>query len=235
MKRSACPSSLAGKKPFLAPARAACQPRVASGDASRPPARRAAAAATALVKVHASEHPRDGNSEPTQLCGQPRTPLATILPGEKASVSTRKPFKPPVSKDSEMSEMYGSSDKVRLCTADPSPKCTNPSPRASPATQRLGAGPQKARLPRFSPHLEDALVLYTPPEEACSEDIKPKCGTRSLPRACLRAAPHTCSRAVCPCTAVVVHTDIYRSAAQRARGARGARPTTRPQAEAAPA
>jgi hypothetical protein len=183
MKRSACPSSLAGKKPFLAPARAACQPRVASGDASRPPARRAAAAATALVKVHASEHPRDGNSEPTQLCGQPRTPLATILPGEKASVSTRKPFKPPVSKDSEMSEMYGSSDKVRLCTADPSPKCTNPSPRASPATQRLGAGPQKARLPRFSPHLEDALVLYTPPEEACSEDIKPKCGTRSMPRA----------------------------------------------------
>jgi len=82
-----------------------------------------------------------------------------------------------------MSEMYGSSDKVRLCTADPSPKCTNPSPRASPATQRLGAGPQKARLPRFSPHLEDALVLYTPPEEACSEDIKPKCGTRSMPRA----------------------------------------------------
>ena len=120
MKRSSCPSSVAGKKPFLMPARAACQPRVATGDTSRPPARRAAAAATALVKVHASEgnseHPKDGNSEPAQLCGPPRTPLATILPGEKASVSTRRPFKPPVSKDSEMFEMYGSSDKVRLCS-----------------------------------------------------------------------------------------------------------------------
>jgi len=26
-------------------------------------------------------------------------------------------------------------------------------------------------------------VLYTPPPEACSEDIKPKCAARSLPRA----------------------------------------------------
>ena len=99
MKRSACPSSVAGKKPFLAPAPFLGQPRVASGDASRPPARRAAGAAMALVKVHASEHPRDGNSSgTTQLCGPPRTPLATIMPGEKASVSTRRPFKPPVSK-----------------------------------------------------------------------------------------------------------------------------------------
>ena len=40
-------------------------------------------------------------------------------------------------------------------------------------------------------------MLYKPPEEACSEDIKPKCGTRSLPRACLRAAPHT--RVPAPC------------------------------------
>ena len=35
-------------------------------------------------------------------------------------------------------------------------------------------------------------MLYTPPEEACSEDIKPKCGTRAMPRGpapCLRPLP----------------------------------------------
>ena len=70
-------------------------------------------------------------------------------------------------------------------------------------------------------------MLYTPPEEACSEDIKPKCGTRSMPRApalcprlkpppwprpappplapCLRAAPPTPCPRTCPRTAVVVH------------------------------
>ena len=201
MKRSSCPSSVAGKKPFLMPARAACQPRIATGDTSRPPARRAAAAATALVKVHASEgnseHPKDGNSEPAQLCGPPRTPLATILPGEKASVSTRKPFKPPVSKDSEMSDMYGNSDKVRLCSRLLTATHQPLSPRASPATQRLGGGPQKARLPRYSPHLEDALVLYTPPEEAGSEDIKPRCGTRSMPRA-PALCPAPCPRPMPP-------------------------------------
>ena len=191
MKRSACPSALSGgKKPFAVPRPAGAACPCASGDV-RPPARKAAGAALALVKVHASEDPtREGSSEPTPLCGPPRTPLATIVPGEKASASTRKPFKPPVSKDSEMSEMYGNSDKVRRplwpkCTREGfKPKCTSPcSPRACLAAQRLGGGPPKPRLPRYSPHLEDALVLYTPPAEACSEDVKPKCAARSLARA----------------------------------------------------
>ena len=265
MKRSACPSALAGgKKPFAVPRPAGAACPCASGDV-RPPARKAAGAALALVKVHASEDPtREGSNEPTPLCGPPRTPLATIVPGEKASASTRKPFKPPVSKDSEMSEMYGNSDKVRRalwpkCTREGfKPKCTRPcSPRACLAAQRLGGGPPKPRLPRYSPHLEDALVLYTPPPEACSEDVKPKCAARSLRArlsppahalatrlrpACLRpssrpprpVSPHTCSPHVFPTRASP--TDVVpRAAAQRARGARGARPAPRPQAEAAPA
>ena len=126
MKRSACPSALAGgKKPFAVPRPAGAACPCASGDV-RPPARKAAGAALALVKVHASEDPtREGSSEPTPLCGPPRTPLATIVPGEKASASTRKPFKPPVRKDSEMSEMYGNSDKVRQA---PHPSAPAPAP-----------------------------------------------------------------------------------------------------------
>ena len=193
MKRSGCPSSVAGKKPFRPPASAASQPRITSGDANRPPARRAASAATALVKIHAKESvAKEGDSEPAQLDGPPRTPLATILPGEKASVATRKAFKPPVSKDSELGEMYGNSDKVRLCG---SPRqLTSPHSACRPAAQRLGGGPQKPRLAKYSPHLEDALVLYTPPEEACSEDVKPKCGAKPDPRAAPRVprrAHHT--------------------------------------------
>ena len=257
MKRSACPSSVAGKKPFLAPARAACQPRVASGDASRPPARRAAGAAMALVKVHASEHPGDGNSEPTPLCGPPRTPLATIVPGEKASVSTRKPFKPPVSKDSEMSEMYGSSDKVRLCSI-PLTEMYQPLLTTRVALRSASEAARRRRACRGSRRTSRTLSCSTrrrrrptPRTSSPSAELDPcpvplPCAPASSPR--LGPAPCLCPlpRASAPCPPHCVparvpaprssSTDVVpRAAAQRARGARGARPTPRPQAEAAPA
>ena len=214
MKRSACPSSVAGKKPFLAPARAACQPRVASGDASRPPARRAAGAAMALVKVHASEHPRDGNSEPTPLCGPPRTPLATIMPGEKASVSTRRPFKPPVSKDSEMSEMYGSSDKVRLCSR-PLTEMHQPlttrvaryaAPRRRPAEGAPAAVLAAPRGRSRALHAAGGGLLRGHQAQVRNSSHAPRPRPVPPPLApCLRAAPPTPCPRTCPRTAVVVH------------------------------
>lgn len=178
MKRSACPSTLAGgKKPFIVPRPSGA---VASGDV-RPPARRAAGAALALVKVHASEEPtREGSSEPAQLCGPPRTPLATIAPGEKASVSTRKPFKPPVSKDSEMSEMYGNSDKVR--------QAPHPSAPAPPHHVRRSPPRSASEADRRSPACRGT--------RRTSRTLS--CSTRRLRRPAPRTSSPSAQRDPCP-------------------------------------
>ena len=221
----------------------------------------------ALVKVHASEDPtREGSSEPTPLCGPPRTPLATIVPGEKASASTRKPFKPPVSKDSEMSEMYGNSDKVRQAAPHPSapapahhvrvsPRSASEADRRSPAcrgtrhtsrtlscsTRRLRrpaprTSSPSAQLDPWPVPLPCALASGPPPTPSPPASAPRASAPRPAPRVPFpqtpvpQRVPHTCSpRGASP-------TDVVpRAAAQRARGARGARPAPWPQAEAAPA
>lgn len=211
MKRSRCPSAVA--KPFNTPAAAGDTPRLGSGAASLAGAgpsdasfgvkkqRASKLIARTLVRTTAKddERPDDAPMEAPEKAPSPRQPLAAVkvAVGQPASASTRKPFKPPIKKDSEMADLYGQSSKVRAPTPlAHSSGCHPAHARSPPASgQSLGGRPPPARQARYSPHLEGALVLYTPPPETCSEDVPPQCANASNPALRLllhRSHTHLC-------------------------------------------
>ena len=249
MKRSRCPSSVA--QPFNTPAAAGGAPRLGGGGAPTGAGpseggfglkkqRASKMIARALVRTAAKddERPDDAPVEAADKAPSPRQPLGPVkvAVGQPASSSTRKAFKPPIKKDSEMADMYGQSSKVpphRRSHGSDEPPLLTPAPPLR-VWQSLGGRPAPARQARYSPHLEGALVLYTPPPETCSEDVPPPCATASNPGPSPAAPPLTHTRAppaaAGTATSTSSSTRTSRSSCGRisARASRCASPPARP-------
>ena len=249
MKRSRCPSSVA--QPFNTPAAAGGAPRLGGGGAPTGAGpseggfglkkeRASKMIARKLVRTAAKddERPDDAPVEAADKAPSPRQPLGPVkvAVGQPASSSTRKAFKPPIKKDSEMADMYGQSSKVpphRRSHGSDEPPLLTPAPPLR-VWQSLGGRPAPARQARYSPHLEGALVLYTPPPETCSEDVPPPCATASNPGPSPAAPPLTHTRAppaaAGTATSTSSSTRTSRSSCGRisARASRCASPPARP-------